>query len=65
MDIGPTELLIVLAIVVLFFGPGRLAKIGGELGQALRSFREGIKDDKKTLEISESENAAGETTTDK
>lgn len=42
MDIGPTELLIILFIVVLIFGPGRLSKIGGELGKAIRSFREGF-----------------------
>jgi sec-independent protein translocase protein TatA len=42
MDIGPTELLIILFIVLLIFGPGRLSKIGGELGKAIRSFREGF-----------------------
>ncbi|MGB9639872.1 MAG: Sec-independent protein translocase subunit TatA/TatB [Anaerolineales bacterium] len=44
MDIGPTELLIILFIVVLIFGPGRLSKIGGELGKSIRSFREGLTD---------------------
>ncbi len=51
MDIGPTELLIILFLVVLIFGPGRLSKVGGELGKAIRSFREGFSDqddDKKT-----------------
>ncbi|MGB9673919.1 MAG: Sec-independent protein translocase subunit TatA/TatB [Anaerolineales bacterium] len=44
MDIGPTELLIILFIVILIFGPGRLSKVGGELGKAIHSFREGIMD---------------------
>jgi sec-independent protein translocase protein TatA len=43
MDIGPGELLIVLAIVLLLFGPGRVARIGGELGGALHDFREGLR----------------------
>ena len=42
MDIGPTELIIILVIVVLVFGVGRLGKLGGELGGAIRQFREGL-----------------------
>ena len=42
MDVGPTELIIILAIVVVLFGVGRVGKIGGELGSALRQFREGF-----------------------
>ena len=42
MDIGPTELLIVLAIVVILFGSGRIAKLGGELGHGMREFRKGL-----------------------
>ncbi|MBO9368488.1 MAG: twin-arginine translocase TatA/TatE family subunit [Chloroflexi bacterium] len=39
---GPTELLLILFIVLLLFGPGRLSKIAGELGTGLRAFREGL-----------------------
>ncbi len=41
-DLGWPELLIVLVIVILLFGPGRLGKIAGELGKGLRNFREGL-----------------------
>jgi sec-independent protein translocase protein TatA len=41
--IGSWELLIVLAIVMLLFGIGRIGKIGQELGSGIRAFREGIK----------------------
>lgn len=50
--LGPTELIIILVIVVLLFGVGRIGKIGGELGQGIKAFKDGLsggekKDDKK------------------
>ncbi len=44
---GVPELLIVLAIVVLLFGVGRIGKIAGELGKGIRSFKDGIKGEEK------------------
>ena len=41
-SLGTPELLILLVIVVLLFGVGRISKISGELGKGIRSFREGI-----------------------
>ncbi len=43
--LGPTELMILLVIVILLFGVGRIGKIAGEFGQGLRNFREAIKED--------------------
>jgi sec-independent protein translocase protein TatA len=40
--IGPLELTIILVIIVLLFGVGRIGKIAGELGTGIRSFREGL-----------------------
>ena len=42
MDLGTPELILILAIVILVFGVGRIGKIGKELGQGIRSFREGM-----------------------
>ncbi len=47
-DFGAPELLIVLVIVVLLFGPGRLSKIMGELGKGLRSFKESLSSEEET-----------------
>lgn len=38
---GP-ELIIILVIVVLLFGVGRISKVAGELGKGLRAFKEGL-----------------------
>lgn len=42
MNLGPTELIIILIIVMLLFGVGRISKIGGELGKGIRAFKEGL-----------------------
>jgi sec-independent protein translocase protein TatA len=49
MDIGVPELIIILVIVVLIFGPRRLGEVAGELGKGIRNFREGLsgKDEKE------------------
>jgi sec-independent protein translocase protein TatA len=44
---GPTELIIILVIVIILFGIGRISRIGGELGSAIREFRKGISPDDK------------------
>ena len=46
--LGPTELIIILVIVLLLFGPGRIAKIAGELGRGVRSFKDGINPDQES-----------------
>jgi sec-independent protein translocase protein TatA len=45
-SLGWVELLIILGIVVLIFGVGRIGKIGGELGQGVKAFREGVNEGK-------------------
>ncbi len=42
MDIGAPELIIVLLIVLLLFGPERIGKTLGEMGKGVRSFRDGL-----------------------
>ena len=40
------EWIVILLIVLLLFGPGRIGKIAGELGRGIRSFREGLSQEK-------------------
>jgi sec-independent protein translocase protein TatA len=42
--LGPTELLIIFAIIVVLFGASRIADIGGAIGRAIREFRREVRD---------------------
>jgi sec-independent protein translocase protein TatA len=42
--IGPTELIIILVIVLIIFGVGRLPEIGGAIGRSIREFRDASKE---------------------
>ena len=44
-DIGVPELLIILAIAIILFGPARIGGVGKSLGEAIRSFRQAVRDD--------------------
>jgi sec-independent protein translocase protein TatA len=41
-NLGGWEWVIILVIVLLVFGVGRISKIAGELGGGIRSFRKGL-----------------------
>jgi sec-independent protein translocase protein TatA len=41
-SVGPIELIIILAIVLLLFGVGRVSRVGKELGTAISEFRKGL-----------------------
>ena len=46
----PMHLLVILVILILVFGPKRLGELGKGLGEAIRAFRQGVRDDKPTPE---------------
>jgi sec-independent protein translocase protein TatA len=46
-SLGPTELIIILVIVVLLFGVGRISRIGGEVGKGIRAFKDGLSGDEE------------------
>ncbi|HHD11438.1 MAG TPA: twin-arginine translocase TatA/TatE family subunit [Deltaproteobacteria bacterium] len=45
--IGTTELIIILIIILIIFGAGKLPEIGSGLGRALKNFRKETTDDEK------------------
>jgi sec-independent protein translocase protein TatA len=42
MDLGAPELIIILVVVLLLFGPGRIVKIARELGSGINQFKQGL-----------------------
>lgn len=42
MSLGVTEILLILGIALLFFGPSRLPGLGKSMGEAIRGFKKGI-----------------------
>lgn len=72
LGLGVPELVIILVVVLLIFGPKNLPKLGASLGKTVKSLREGMafdkKDDEEVEEIVEDEPevayaTAGETET--
>ncbi len=50
---GPMELLIILGIVLVIFGAGKLPQVGGNLGKAIRNFKGGLSPEEKELKEGE------------
>ncbi len=55
--IGTTELIIILVIVLVIFGVGRIPEVGGALGKGIRNFRKGVSEDSEDEEPSEAPKA--------
>lgn len=51
-NFGIFELILVLLLAILFFGPGRIARLGSEIGKGIRGFKDQMKsgDDAKADE---------------
>src|ERR1044072_1573903 len=65
--IGPMELIIVLVIVLVIFGPKKLPGLGRSLGTSMREFKDSIsgKDDDKSLAAADDEDQDDEPTSAK
>ena len=48
--LGHWEILLILVIVLIVFGAGKLPKVVGELAKGIKSFKQGLKDEKKNDE---------------
>jgi sec-independent protein translocase protein TatA len=58
-SLGPFELIIILLIIIIIFGVGKLPQIGGALGRGIKEFRDATNQDEEaeTDEASTSEEA--------
>jgi sec-independent protein translocase protein TatA len=48
------EWIVILVIVILLFGPGRIGKVAGELGRSIKDFRDGLNPKEEQAEKPES-----------
>ena len=48
--LGTQELLVILVLVLVVFGAGKLPQVGGALGKSLRNFKEGMREDEEEQE---------------
>jgi sec-independent protein translocase protein TatA len=62
-NIGPLEVIVVLIIALVVFGPKRLPELGKSMGRGIREFRSTItgKDDEPAPELESPADGAGET----
>jgi sec-independent protein translocase protein TatA len=64
MSIGIWQVVLILVIVLILFGAGKLPKVMGDVAAGVKNFKQGMKDDdevKATKSISESTNESGVT----
>ncbi len=52
---GWVEIIIVLVIILLLFGPGRIGKVASELGKGIRNFKSGLNGEDEKKETSDEE----------
>ena len=45
--LGHWEIILILIIVLIIFGAGKIPKVAGELAKGIKSFKQGLKDEKK------------------
>jgi len=48
--LGPTEILLIVLVIVLLFGPKLLPKLGQTLGNSIRGFKDGLSGDEEKTE---------------
>ena len=50
MRLGAWEIVVVLIIILLVFGPNRITKVAGEMGKSIKAFKDGLSEDKEPLD---------------
>ncbi|MFK5926205.1 MAG: twin-arginine translocase TatA/TatE family subunit [Desulfuromusa sp.] len=63
--LGTQELLIILVLVMIIFGAGKIPQVGGALGKGLRNFKKGVKDADEDIEEGQVEEISKEDSNEK
>jgi len=59
MNVGPTEIIVIVLLALFLFGAGRIADIGKGLGQGIKNFKQGIREaDEEDKKPADKEDAA-------
>ena len=53
-NLGPMEIILILVVVMIVFGVGKLPSVGRGMGQALKEFKTSVKDKDEDTEVAES-----------
>jgi sec-independent protein translocase protein TatA len=53
--LGAPEIILILVVVVLLFGVGRISKVAGEMGSGIRAFKQGLQGDEEKEKTEEKE----------
>jgi sec-independent protein translocase protein TatA len=61
-NFGVPELILVVVLALIIFGPGRVARLGAELGKGIRGFKDGLQPNKpkEEIETTDSDSASNE-----
>lgn len=55
MSLGPTEIILILAVIVLLFGAGKLPRLMGDVAEGVKAFKRGLKDEAPKDAVSHSD----------
>jgi sec-independent protein translocase protein TatA len=60
--LGTSEIIIILVIVLLIFGPGRIVKVAEEMGKGIKVFKKNVSEEEKTEDEETKEKESGSET---
>lgn len=58
MRLGTTEIVLIIVLVLVLFGGGKIAGIGGALGKSIKDFKKAVKEDEPAKESEKDEDKA-------
>lgn len=64
-SIGFPEIILILIIILIFFGVGKLPQVGESVGKAIRNFKKAQSEEEEEKEVSPTKSSAGENSNSK